>query len=197
MLNRVIAAAGAALMWVAVASPAMADDAGAKQFVDGVASSVLQVVKAGGSKDEQQAKLLAIVDKNIDIDFVAKFVLGKYWRDATPQQQQDYLAAYRPFLKKNYVSRLTKYSGQTYTLGTPHAGSDGDTVVPMEIVDPQGQNVSMLYTVTQGSNGYRISDIVVEGVSLLSTQRSEFNSIAQSKGLDYLIQTLQKRSSAS
>ena len=196
MLNRMIAAAGAALMWVAVASPAMADDAGAKQFVDGVASSVLQVVKAGGSKDEQQTKLLEIVDQNIDIDFVAKFVLGKFWRTATPEQQQAYLAAYRPFLKKNYVSRLTKYSGQTYTLGTPKPGEDGDTVVPMEIVDPQGQNVSMLYTVTKGPNGYRISDIVVEGVSLLNTQRSEFNSIASSKGLDYLIDTLKQKNAS-
>ena len=193
MLKRVIAAAGAALMWMAVANPAMADDAGAKQFVDGVANAVLQVVKAGGSKEEQQAKLLDIVDKNIDIDFVAKFVLGKYWRQATPEQQQAYLTAYRPFLKKNYVSRLTKYSGQTYTLGTPKPGEDGDTVVPMEIVDPQGQNVSMLYTVTKGANGYRISDIVVEGVSLLSTQRSEFNSIAQSKGIDGLIDALKKK----
>lgn len=194
MMKRLIAAA---VMCAALAAPAHAGDVnGAKTFVNTVATQVIDIVKKPTSKDLQQAELMGLIDGWVDIDFVAKFVLGKHWRTASETQRTDYLNAYRPFLKKNYVSRLTRYSGQTFKLGTARADSDGSYVVNMDIVDPSGTNVVMVYRVVEAGKHYRISDIVVEGVSLLSTQRSEFNSIVTSKGLDHLIAALKKRASA-
>lgn len=195
MIKRLFATA---VLCVALAAPAHAGDVdGAKTFVNSVATDVLGIVKKPTSKELQQAELLGLIDARVDIDFVAKFALGKHWRTATEAQRADYLNAYRPFLKKNYVSRLTRYSGQTFKLGKGRADSDGSYVVNMDILDPQGANVVMVYRVVDApKNGYRISDIVVEGVSLLSTQRSEFNSIVTSKGLDYLIEALKKRGTA-
>lgn len=186
------------MLGMALALPARAGDVeGAKTFVNGVATQVLEIVKKPGSKDMQQAELMGLIDAKVDIDFVARFVLGKHWRTATEAQRAAYLDAYRPFLKKNYVSRLTRYSGQTFKVGTARADSDGSYVVNMTIVDPNAANVVMVYRVVEGNKtGYRISDIVVEGVSLLSTQRSEFNSIVTSKGLDHLIAALKKRGAA-
>lgn len=184
----------AAVLCMALATPALAGTVdGAKTFVNGVATDVLNIVKKPGSKDLQQAELLGLIDAKVDIDFVARFALGKHWRTATEAQRQAYLDAYRPFLKKNYVSRLTRYSGQSFKLGSARADSDGSYVVNMEILDPQGANVVMVYRVVDAGESYRISDIVVEGVSLLATQRSEFNSIVTSKGLDHLIAALKKR----
>lgn len=169
----------------------------AKGFVGNVASEVIEIVKKPGSKDLQQAQLVGLIDAKVDIDFVAKFVLGKYWRTATDEQRTAYLDAYRPFLKKNYVSRLTRYTGQTFKLGDARVDDDGSYIVNMEIIDPNGANVEMLYRVVEApKTGYRIADIVVEGVSLLTTQRSEFNAIVTSKGLDYLIDTLKQRGAA-
>lgn len=187
----------AALLCLAFATPAHADVAGASAFVQGVADDVIAIVKKPGSKDLQQAELMGLIDAKVDIDFVAKFALGKHWRTATDAQRAAYLDAYRPYMKNNYVSRLTRYSGQTFKLGNSRTESDGSYVVNMDIIDPQGANVVMLYRVVEApKNTYRISDIVVEGVSLLSTQRSEFNSIVTSKGLDYLIDALKKRGGA-
>lgn len=185
-----------AVLCMALATPAMAGDiAGAKAFVNKVATDVLNIVKQPTSKELQQAELMGLIDARVDIDFVAKFALGKHWRTATEAQRADYLNAYRPFLKKNYVSRLTRYSGQTFKVGTGRVDSDGSYVVNMDIVDPQGANVVMVYRMVDApkNGGYRISDIVVEGVSLLATQRSEFNSIVTSKGLDHLIAALKKQ----
>ncbi len=192
-MNRFVTLIAATLLF---AAPAFAGDvAGAKTFVDGVAKQALTIVQAKEPVEAQKAKLLAVVDANVDIDFVAKFVLGKHWRTATEAQRAAYLDAYRPFLKTNYVARLTRYSGQTYKLGNARADNDS-YIVPMTLVDPNGQNVSMVYRVAAAGTSYRISDIVVEGVSLLSTQRSEFNSIASNKGMDYLIAALKKKSAA-
>ncbi len=196
MMKRLFAAA---LLCVAMAAPAQAGNVeGARQFVDKVAADVLNIVKKPTNKELQQAELLGLIDARVDIDFVARFALGKHWRTATDVQRADYLNAYRPFLKKNYVSRLTRYSGQTFRLGKGRADSDGSYVVNMNIIDPNGADVVMLYRVVEApkNGGYHISDIVVEGVSLLSTQRAEFNSIVTSKGLDYLIDALKKRGMA-
>lgn len=191
MMKRLFAAA---ILSMALAAPAQAGDVnGAKAFVNEVATQVLTIVKKPTSKDMQQAELMGLIDGWVDIDFIAKFALGKHWRTATEAQRAAYLDAYRPFMKKNYVSKLTRYSGQTFKLGTARQDSDGSYVVNMDIIDPNSANVVMVYRVVGGKNGYRISDIVVEGVSLLSAQRADFNSIATSKGLDYLIEALKKR----
>ncbi len=191
---RKVTLATVAALWALLAVPAQAGSVdGAKAFVRGVASDVLDIVKGGGSTDAQQEALLGVVNRSVDIDFVAKFVLGRHWRSATDDQRQRYLVAYRPFLKKNYVSRLTRYSGQKFKVNGARQDSDGSYVVTMDIIDPNAANVAMLYRVVEQGGDYLISDIVVEGVSLLATQRSEFNSIAQSKGVDYLIQALEKQ----
>ena len=86
---------------------------------------------------------------------------------------------------------MTKYSGQTYTL--KNARVDGDAnVVTMEINDPNGQKVNVDYKL-KGDSNFKIIDIAVEGVSLLTTQRSEFNGIVERKGVDGLIDALKKQ----
>lgn len=166
----------------------------AKNFVDSVAAEVLKIVKDDSAdKDAKAKKIETLFEQKVDINFVAKFVLGKNWRDASEKQRTDYIAAYKPFILKNYASRLTRYSGQTYTLKNPR--SDGDSsMVTMEIVDPNGQNVVVDYRLSANGNGsYKILDIIVEGVSLLTTQRSEFNAIVDRKGVDGLIEALKKQ----
>jgi len=87
---------------------------------------------------------------------------------------------------------LTKYSGQTYTL--KNARADGDaSVVTMEINDPDGQKINVDYRLRDDSGAFKIVDIAVEGVSLLSTQRSEFNGIIETKGVEGLTEALKKQ----
>lgn len=191
----VTAALAASLAFSSIANAAP-DPAAAKTFVDTVATQVLTLVKNETmSKDEKQAKIESIFSDKVDINFVAKYVLGASWRTATPQQQQDYIGAYKPFILKNYASKLTKYSGQTYTLKNARADGD-DNVVTMEIDDPSGQKVNVDYHLRNDSGSFKIVDIAVEGVSLLQTQRSEFNGIVQNKGIDGLIAALKAQVAA-
>lgn len=179
------------LLVMGLALPAQAaNPATAKKFLDQVATQVLDIVQGEGlSKAEKQAKIESIFADKVDINFVARFVLGKHWRTATPQQQQDYISSYRPFILKNYAGKLTKYSGQTYTL--KNARNDGDaSVVTMEIKDTDGQNILVDYRLKDAGGALRIVDISVEGVSLLTTQRAEFNGIVENKGIDGLIAAL-------
>lgn len=168
----------------------------AKAFVDTVAKQVIEVAKnESADRASKQSKIEAIFTDKVDINYIAKFVLGKNWRTATPAQQQSYIAAYKPFILKNYASKLAKYSGQTYALKNAHADEDA-SVVTMEIIDPNGQNVMVDYRLKEAGNAFKIVDIAVEGVSLLNTQRSEFNGIVENKGIDGLIEALKKQVAA-
>lgn len=195
MKRRLIALA--ALLGVLVSTPMLAasPDA-AKAFVDGFASKVLAIVSnSSGSRSDKQAQIETLFSDKVDIDYIAKFVLGPSWRTATATQQAAYVAAYKPFILKNYSGRLTKYSGQTYTL--KGARSEGDTAyVTMLINDPDGQSITLDYRLREAGGSFKITDITVEGVSLLNTQRSEFKSVVNSKGIDGLIEALEKQVAA-
>ncbi len=190
-MTRFAKAAFAAIVLFATTASA-GNPADAQKFIDGVASSVLGVIKTTDSQSVKLGKLEGIFSNAVDIPYVGKYVLGRHWNEATPEQQTKYLAAYEPFVIKNYASKLTKYSGQNYKLKNAR-GTDGQYVVTMEIVDAGNPSVFVDYTMREVGSSYKVIDIAVEGVSLRATQRSEFNSIVSSKGIDYLISALQKQ----
>lgn len=173
-----------------------ADTTAATAYVDNIASQALAIVKTGDAQPVKQAKLETLFRSIVDIPFIGRFVLGRHWNTATPAQQKAYLAAYEPFLMKGYVGRIAKYSGQSYKLKTAKEDKDGGVVVTMEIVDPSKPSVFVDYRLRKERAGYKVTDIAVEGVSLLNTQRSEFHSVVTNKDLDYLIDALQKRVAA-
>lgn len=176
-----------------IGQPALAGSPqGAQKFIDGVASKVLAVIKTDQTQAQKLKVLEGIFTDAVDIPYVGKYVLGRHWRTASAAQQKDYLAAYKPFVIKNYAGKLTKYSGQKYRLKNAR-GEDGTYSVTMEIVDPGNASVFVDYTLREEGNDYKVVDIAVEGVSLRATQRSEFNAIVNGKGLDYLISALQKQ----
>lgn len=167
----------------------------AKSYIDGVAQQVLDILKTEAEPAQKQQQLVGVFGSTVDIEFVGKFVLGKHWRAATPEQQKAYLTAYEPFILNNYAKKLTRYSGQKYKLKEARE-SGGNTIVTMEIYDEGQAPVYVDYWLRMNGKGYRLVDIAVEGVSLLATQRSEFNSIVSGKGIDYLIGALEKQAKA-
>lgn len=191
MKHRILTALAA--LFVAYAPAAYAGSAeGAQSFIDGVAKEVLDVLKTDKGKDQKMSAMEGIFSSAVDIPQVGKYVLGKHWREASAEQQKAYIDAYQPFVIRNYAGKLTKYSGQSYKLKNARA-SGSDYVVTMEILDPGNPSVFVDYRVRDYGSRYRVIDIAVEGVSLSQTQRSEFNSIVSSKGIDYLITALQNK----
>ncbi|MFZ4125965.1 MAG: MlaC/ttg2D family ABC transporter substrate-binding protein [Rickettsiales bacterium] len=172
------------------------DAVAAKTYVDKIASQALAIVKTQDAQPVKQAKLETLFKTIVDIPFIGRFVLGRHWNMATPAQQQAYLKAYEPFLMKGYVGRIAKYSGQSYKLGNAKQEADGSAVVTMEILDPGKPSVFVDYRLRDEKTSFKVTDIKVEGVSLLSTQRDEFNSVVNNKGIDYLIEALTKKVAA-
>lgn len=194
MLKRFFGPILAALALIMTVSAAQAATVSPQQaFIDKIASDVLAIVKSDAA--DKSTKLENIFANTVDFDWVGKFVLGRHFKTATPAQQTAYLAAYRPFIIKNYVSRLTKYTGQTYKITGTRTSTDGASLVSMQLLDPKGPPVLVDYRVSGKPGAFKVTDIVVEDVSLITTQRAEFNAVVNKNGLDFLISALKKKAS--
>lgn len=168
---------------------------GASAFVDGVARQALAVINNQGlGKEQKRTQLEGLFSGSVDIPWVGRFVLGRFWRDATEAQRQRYLSEYGKFITANYAGRFAEYTGGSYTIKGATDDGDGKFTVTMQMTSPDNQQVLVNYRLHNAEKGgLKIFDVVVEGVSLLTTQRSEFAQVLGSKGLDELISQLANR----
>lgn len=178
------------------ALPVQASDAeGAKAYASSIGDKVLAVMNDEALQNNQKlAQLEALFVDVVDVDWVGRFVLGRHWRGANEDQRAAYLDAYRDFLIKHYTSRFAEYSGETFTIEDAETRRKGEYMVRMNIQRPRGQApVIVDYMLRENDDSFKVFDIIVEGVSLISTQRSEFDAAASRNGVDKLTEMLKNK----
>lgn len=164
----------------------------AAKYIDNLGHQALSTISDKNiSKEKKQATLQTLFKANLDFDWVAKFVMGRSWRDATDDQKKRYLAAYTEFLTKNYTSRFEEYTSGSYKITGAKELERGDSMVSMEIESGDGEAPILIdYKIHKVGNGFKVYDIIVEGVSLITSQRSEFSAVINKSGIDGLISQL-------
>jgi phospholipid transport system substrate-binding protein len=172
-----------------------ADAAAAKGFVQAIGKKVVAtLMNKSLSVDEKVADLNDILKTAVDLPLVARLVMGRYWRQATDSQRQQYMKLFKELVTHTMATRLNSYGGQTFDVVGSTALDDSDSVVATKIVQPSGgPAVNVDWRVRQTSAGLKIIDIVAEGVSMVVTQRSEAADIISSRGIDGLLTEMQRR----
>lgn len=174
-----------------------ADQQAARAFANDIAKSAIAILTDSNlSESGKQNQLENLFSASVDLDWVARFVLGKHWRSASEAQREAYVKHYKEFIVRNFTSQLGQYSGQTFKIEQViPRGEDGEYLLTLTLLNKNEPPIYLDYRVRKKGSGFLIFDIIIEGVSLITTQRSEFNSVVSSKGLDYLIEALKSRSS--
>ncbi|MDG1286008.1 MAG: ABC transporter substrate-binding protein [Rickettsiales bacterium] len=183
-------------LMIAFAFTAQANEEGARKFALDTANQAVEVLASGTSDSAKLQSLEDLFKAAVNTDWIGRFVVGKHWRNMDATQQKSYLANYKAFLVKHYTSNFTEYAeGTEFEVTRSKVLKKNQYMVSMNIKRPTGgAAVKVDYRMRQKSGKYAIIDIVVEGVSLLNTQRSEFSSVIQRKGFDHLIEQLQPKS---
>jgi len=171
----------------------------ASKYVESLGTQTIIVIankKLG--KPQKQAGLEKIFSDNVDIPWVGRFVMGRFWKQASPEQQTRYLTEYRKFIITHYASRFAEYSGGKFIISNSRNDGENEFTVSMQLITGDGSAEPVLidYRVRDDKGGFKIFDVIVEGVSLITTQRSEFNAILSNKGIDQLISKLANKSIA-
>ena len=169
----------------------------AQAFIQNLAQTAITTVAKGPASDaERNDRFRKLFVSAFDLPEISRFVLARYWRTATPDQQQQFVKLFEDMQVLNWSQRFKDYQGET--LQVTAASKEGDTgfTVDSQLARPTGNPTVVQWKMHLAADGQiRITDIVVEGVSMALTQRSDFSSLLQANGgkVDELLKTLQAK----
>jgi phospholipid transport system substrate-binding protein len=177
------ALAPAAVVLIAVAlSPAIFAAADPAAVINNLANRVLEVLGKSPTPAQKLARFQELFRADFDVPGIARFVLGRYWKTATPEQQEEFVKLFEDHIALVYSSQLAAYSGETLKVTGSRPGPEG-VIVASEIVRPTGAPpVKVEWHLTDRNGAYKINDVVVDGISMAVTQRSEFAAVIQRNG---------------
>ena len=174
-----------------------ANDDNIRNFVDNISSRVIEVIESNDTDAQKEINLTRIFTDFMDIDWIGKFAIGKFWNTLNDQQKTSYLQTYKKYLVSSYVPLFRKYNDQKLILKEIKSIGNDQYLVVSEISAIQNsQPYNVQYRIKSTGDKYKIRDIIAEGVSLLTTQRSEFTSIMDQDGLDGLKDKLNEKISS-
>jgi phospholipid transport system substrate-binding protein len=170
----------------------------ASAFVKSTGDRLVGVVNGPGSASTKRAQMTQIIDTDVDVDGIGRFCLGRYWRQATPDQQKRYLTLFHEVLVTNITSKLGEYKGVTFTMGRAKP-QDEEAVVSTTVIRPNNPPTAVDWIIANPSNDPKIVDVVAEGTSLRLTQRQDYAAYLthNSGSIDALIAAMRNQVSQS
>jgi phospholipid transport system substrate-binding protein len=169
-----------------------------QQLVENSAKRMLQELDANRAMYKADpAKLDALVGNvllpNFDTEYSARLVLGQTWRTATPEQRKRFVDAFYHSLLRNYGAALIDFTGDRFVV-LPYKGDPGDTTatVRTEVKKSSGDKVPVNFSLRKTPEGWKAWDVVIEGISYVKSFRTDFAAEIQQKGLDDVINRLEK-----
>ncbi len=171
-----------------------ASDIDASTFVQRLGDRVVVLMRedAAFSRPEHRERLRALLIESTDLGAVSRSALGRYWRLANDTQRVRYGALYPEYLLATYDGLLRQYSGGTFSVTRSQPLNDRETLVEGRIERPDGAPIVLAFRVRKADDGFKLLDVLVERVSLLVTQRSEFASVIRNEGMEGLLAHLEK-----
>lgn len=196
-MKKMFAVLFSALMFVATNANAAVDANKAESFIKNVTKQgIEELINSDVSESEKKARFTKLFNDDLDLDFIGKFVLGRYWRTATEKQRSEFIDVYRKLNIQTWSERFNEFKGKHFEfLGTEKSKSADQVFVNTQVPMSEGAPASVKWRVKDTGGKLRIVDIVIENVSLAQTARSEYTSYIQksSTGLDGLIKDLKAK----
>ena len=166
----------------ALAPTILAGAADPAAVINNLGNRALEVLGKNATPGQRVARFHELFRQDFDVPGIARFVLGRYWKTATAEQQDEFTKLFEDYIAIVYSSQLSAYSGETLKVTGSRADSEG-AIVASEIIRPSGAPpVKVEWHLTDQHGTYKIRDVAVDGISMAVTQRSEFASVIQRNG---------------
>ena len=131
---------------------------------------------------ERLARFRLLYQAAFDGPGIAHFVLGRYWRSASEQEQQEFSKLFEDYVVFVYGTRLSNFSGEKFKIRGSRTDESG-TIVSTDVISPNGDApIKIDWRLITDHGSFKINDVIIEGISMLVTQRSEFASVIQRHG---------------
>ena len=194
-------ALGALLLAALSQTPARAADE-PSAFIQNLGDQAIQILqnKQLGQKD-REAQFSKLFTEGFDVAEIGRFVLGRYWNVASPDQQQQYQKLFATYVVAVYANRFSQYSGEKFTVAGSQPTPDGASVASQIIRPNGGPPINIVWKIAKEASSFKIRDVVAENLSMTVTQRAEFASVVErggggTAGIDALNNTLKQKIAA-
>ncbi len=185
------------LMLTAFSASATVDAGQAKAFVEKVTQEgLVDIINSNVSQQEKDRRFEKLFNEALDLKFIGQFVLGRYWRTATPEQKKEFIEVYRQLNVKTWSKRFDEFRGKKFIFnGTSPSSSANQIFVNSSVPMDQGNPASVVWRVKQSGNSFKIVYIIIENVSLAITARNEYTAFIKKSpnGIDGLIKDLKAK----
>lgn len=160
---------------------------GASKFIQGLGDkAVSTLADKSVSTDKASATFRDMLHQSFDLDLLGRFALGPAWKEIDDKQKAEYRKIFEQFVVQIYSDRFAAYSGETFKVTSAKPEDDRDSYVTSEIVQPGGGGATQVDWRVRFKDGqYKVIDVIVEGVSMSVSQRSEFMASIQRNGGDF------------
>ena len=168
----------------------------AESFIDEFSNEAINILSNDSLNEDKKSNLFtSLVMDSIDLNLISKFVLSKAWKNATNDEKERYINAFKEYFVNSYSNKLNQYSGEKVKIsGSSEAGKY--IIVESNVIkeDMDNLQINISWRIIKKDNQFKIIDLNIEGISLVIAQREEFQSFLLNNdfNLDLLISKLEK-----
>ena len=165
-----------------MAAPPVVNPADAVAFMNTLWNRAVEVLNNKTDPAMREARFRELFHTDFDCPGIARFVLGRYWRAASEEEQHEFVKLFEDYVVFVYTARLSNFGGEALKVRGSHNDGDG-VIVSTDVISRGGASpLKIDWRLVTDNGSYKISDVIVEGVSMMVTQRSEFASVVQRNG---------------
>jgi phospholipid transport system substrate-binding protein len=176
------------------ASAAETAGSGPKQVVEQLHDALIKAMKGGAKMGfDGRAKLLEpVLEQTYDMTYIAQLTLGSYWGGLSEAQREQFVKVLRDYSVANYASEFDSYDGGKFEIGSEESAQPNVDSVHSTFTSGSGKTHQFNYLLRNTAKGWRIINVVVNGVSDLSLKRSQYTYVMKTDGFDALISKLKE-----
>lgn len=193
---------GALLLAASLTGVAAPDPQEAQDLLERKTAEALEIVRQEAEDGEIDVEALRerlsdIIMPHLDFVTMTKLAVGRHWRDASDDQKRALVREFRKLLVRTYTQSLDEYDGQELEFLPLRPSPHEDRVtVRSRVTQSNGPEIPVHYSLRHHDGAWRVYDISVDGVSLVTTYRSSFSSQIQDNGIAGLIEALEQKNAA-
>lgn len=154
----------------------------ATAFIQTTGDELVRAINSGAVVAQRREQVAAVLRRAVDVEGVGRFILGRWWRNATPDQQQEYLQLFEQVLIHNLSARFGEFQGVRFAVGRSQARTEEDALINTVVERPNTPAFALDWRVSDVAGQPRIVDVIAEGTSLRLTTRSEYSSVITRNG---------------
>jgi phospholipid transport system substrate-binding protein len=164
------------------AAQAQMDPGRAANFIKTTGEALVAALNSNAPIAQRRERVAGVLRQAVDMEGTGRFILGRWWRVASPAEQQEYLRLFEETLIRNLASRFGEFQGVRFSLGRSQQRTEDDALVTTIVERPNSAALNLDWRVAEVGGQPRIVDLVAEGTSLRLTQRSEYSAVIQRGG---------------